>query len=106
MSKADKQEVLLRKELVGTNLKKWRESVKLSQGEVARKLHYSSPQFVSNWERGIALPPMDVLPCLMDIYQIDADTLGRVIYQYQEQLLALQKSQLEKLLETPPRSRG
>lgn len=29
----------------------------LSQAEVADVLGYSTPQFISNWERGVSLPP-------------------------------------------------
>jgi len=35
-----------------------REKSGLSQKELADKLGYSSSQFVSNWERSLALPPM------------------------------------------------
>jgi transcriptional regulator with XRE-family HTH domain len=30
----------------------------LTQKELADALGYSSPQFVSNWERGVAVPPL------------------------------------------------
>lgn len=39
-------------------LKQAREKAELSQGEVAKALGYSSPQFVSNMERGLcSIPP-------------------------------------------------
>ena len=40
---------------LGDYLKSKRENASLSQGDVAKKLKYTSPQFISNWERGISL---------------------------------------------------
>lgn len=41
----------------GNMLRKWRENAELSQGDLAEKMGYSSPQIVSNWERGICIVP-------------------------------------------------
>jgi len=38
-------------ETMGKVLKEWRTGAGLSQGELAEKLGYRSPQIVSNWER-------------------------------------------------------
>ena len=50
-------------------LKKRREDVGLSQGQVAKFLGYTSPQFVSNWERGISKPPLHSLKELCGLYK-------------------------------------
>lgn len=42
----------------------------LSQLDVARVLGYSSPQFVSNWERGLVSPPLETIAVLIDLYKI------------------------------------
>jgi len=102
LKEAIQNEVKLRQTLVGVKLKGWREKVKLSQGEVARKLQYSSPQFVSNWERGLSLPPMEVLPKLLSLYSLSPDELTEVIYKYQEKQLEEQRSTLMKLLLARP----
>lgn len=47
----------------------------MSQGEVAEKLGYSSPQFVSNWERGLACPPLDALSVLIKLYNLNREEL-------------------------------
>lgn len=47
----------------------------LTQADVAGKLGYTSPQFISNWERGLASPPAFILKDLAKIYQIPADDL-------------------------------
>ena len=85
---------ILRRDLVGSKLKEWRENANLSQAETAKQLEYSSPQFISNWERGISLPPLEVLPKLMKLYGISADALTKIMYEYQEQQLAYQHSLL------------
>lgn len=47
---------------MGQIIRKARTGAKLTQAALATKLGYSSPQFVSNWERGKALPPFKTLP--------------------------------------------
>jgi len=56
-------------------LKEKRVAAGLTQSEVARKLGYSSPQFVSNWERGLANPPVFVLRDLTKMYRVSADSM-------------------------------
>jgi transcriptional regulator with XRE-family HTH domain len=46
-----------------------------SQLAIAKKLGYTSPQFVSNWERGISAPPIHTLRKLAEFYKIPPDTL-------------------------------
>lgn len=40
-----------------TMLKQRREAVGMTQGSLSRELGYSSPQFISNWERGQSAIP-------------------------------------------------
>lgn len=47
----------------------------LSQAEVASILKYSTPQFISNWERGVSSPPLDKLGQLIELYRISRDEL-------------------------------
>lgn len=54
-------------------LKAERIKVGLSQAAVAKKLGYSSPQFISNWERGLARPPVKVIKRLISMYRLDID---------------------------------
>jgi transcriptional regulator with XRE-family HTH domain len=56
-------------------LKDKRVAAGLTQSEVAKKLGYSSPQFVSNWERGLANPPVFVLRDLTKMYKVGADQM-------------------------------
>lgn len=45
----------------------------LSQLDVAKVLGYSSPQFVSNWERGLVSPPLETIAVLVELYKIPAN---------------------------------
>lgn len=45
----------------------------ISQGRVADALGYSSPQFVSNWERGTSVPPITAIPVLAKTIKVSPD---------------------------------
>lgn len=60
-------------------LKQKRTQAGLSQRDVADKLGYSTPQFISNWERGASIPPMNAICILASLYQMDAEELGNEI---------------------------
>lgn len=62
-------------------LKEKREHSGLSQKQVSEKLGYSTPQFVSNWERGLAAPPPRALKKLADLYRISVDDIFDTILQ-------------------------
>lgn len=51
----------------------------LSQAAVAKKLDYTTPQFVSNWERGIAHPPRVALGTLAQLYHTKVAVMARVV---------------------------
>lgn len=46
-----------------------------SQKEVSLRLGYRSAQFVSNWERGLSVPPPKALRQLTKLYKIRAQEL-------------------------------
>jgi len=46
------------KTMISQLLKTHRTGKRIHQKELARELGYTSPQFVSNWERGISEPPL------------------------------------------------
>ncbi len=60
-------------------LKEKRIASGLSQGDVADKLGYSTAQFISNWERGVAAPPVNILKKLADLYKVNAEELFEVV---------------------------
>ncbi len=47
----------------------------LTQADVAQALSLSTGQFISNWERGVSMPPMDYLPKLVKLYKMSKSEL-------------------------------
>jgi len=47
----------------------------LSQAAVAKKLGYSTSQFISNWERGLVRPPLKAIKKLISIYKLNIDVV-------------------------------
>jgi transcriptional regulator with XRE-family HTH domain len=65
---------------MGKFLKAKRIKADLSQIEVAKKLGYTSPQFISNFERGLCAPPIKSLRTLIDLYHLNAKaTVERIL---------------------------
>jgi len=54
----------------GAYLAEHRHKRGLSQGAVAQSLGYSSPQFISNFERGLCTPPNKKLQKLIKLYGV------------------------------------
>ena len=51
----------------------------LTQTQLAKLMGYSSGQFISNWERGLALPPLPALFPLAKIFGVSADSLFHLV---------------------------
>jgi len=69
-------------EIFCKQLKKSREKSGLSQAAVSKKLGYKSPQFVSNWERSLILPPIKTIFILSKLYK--DKSLKKYLLQYYE----------------------
>lgn len=67
--------------LLADFLKQKRTAAGLSQRDVADELGYETPQFISNWERGVSFPPISALKDLGELYKISADDLFEVTLQ-------------------------
>lgn len=52
-----------------------RERTGLTQSQVAKALGYGTPQFVSNWERGLSYPPVKAIPVLSKLYKVSQDSI-------------------------------
>lgn len=88
------EEVKIRARIVGEFLKDSRVKAGLTQQELASKLSYSTAQFVSNWERGISLPPLNVLTTLISLCKISSRNLVDVLFEYQQEVLKAQEKRL------------
>lgn len=67
---------------LGSFLKEKREAAGISQAKVAKKLKYTTPQFISNWERGVSSPPVKVLKILSDMYGVSTDELFELVLEH------------------------
>lgn len=59
----------------------------LSQANLSEELGYTSPQIVSNWERGLCGAPLDKLYDLSDILKLNKKELITLLLNEQEALL-------------------
>ncbi len=64
-----------------------------SQIEVSKKLGYASAQYVSNWERGLSVPPVRTMKILIKLYKLSVDELYKLLL---EETLALETSRIKK----------
>lgn len=60
----------VQRKTVGAFLRRARDLAGLTQTEVGRHLGYSTAQFISNWERGLSLPPMNAIGPLIGLYNV------------------------------------
>ena len=67
-----------------------REKSGLSQLALAKKLGFSSPQYVSNWERGICGPPIEKLGVMSNVLVIKPEILLRMILNETEDYLRIE----------------
>lgn len=71
----------------------------LSQLDVAKVLGYSSPQFVSNWERGLVSPPLETIAVLIELYKIPSgEVINKILDETRDYLEShLAKSKKKKI---------
>lgn len=74
-------------EALGDYFKAKRLHVGLSQSEVSRALGYTTPQFVSNFERGLCAPALAKMPVLLKLYKISASELTDVLTAHYRELV-------------------
>lgn len=76
-------------QVLGEFLQEKRVKANFSQSEVAQKLGYSSPQFVSNFERGLCAPPLEKLKALIPLYRMDGEEVLRLMLKEEERQLRM-----------------
>lgn len=75
------------KKKLGKLLQSKRRSAGLTQGEIAKVLGYSSPQFISNFERGLCLPSIESLPILTKVYKIRPKVMIEILMDIEKKRL-------------------
>jgi transcriptional regulator with XRE-family HTH domain len=73
--------------VLGDYLQSKRIKAGLSQGDVASKLGYSSPQFISNFERGLCAPPLNKLKLLVQLYELNGEEVVKLMLKEHEKHL-------------------
>lgn len=72
---------------LGELIKRKRKDSGLTQKEVADHMGYTSPQFVSNWTRGISKPPLKDAKKLCQLLNIDPEDYKDIVFDEFEQQL-------------------
>lgn len=85
----------------GRYLREKRREAGLSQQNVANALGYSSPQFISNLERGTCPVPLNRIRQFIDLYKIDQDEFVSKFLNEQEIMLR-QYIQTREAAQQPP----
>lgn len=73
--------------IIGSYLKNKRKACGLTQADVAKELGYNSPQFISNFERGLCAPSIETYPKLVSLYDLSKNELLKVLLKSEEQHL-------------------
>jgi transcriptional regulator with XRE-family HTH domain len=82
---------------LGTFLRVKREKLGLSQRQVADIFNLTSPQFISNFERGLCAIPFPMLRKLSQVYRISPQILKR-------ELMDDYRADLKEIFKEEPRS--
>ncbi len=72
---------------LGSFLKDVREQSNFTQADVSSKLGYTSPQFISNIERGISVVPLKTLARMVNLYKVNPESVVKIILESQRKLL-------------------
>jgi transcriptional regulator with XRE-family HTH domain len=70
-----------------TQWKQLREKSRLTQREVSDALGYSTPQFISNVERGRCRFPVQKLPKIQKLYRLSVNQMIELVLTEERQLL-------------------
>lgn len=72
---------------LGSFLKDVREASNYTQADVSSRLGYTSPQFISNIERGISVVPLKTLARMVSLYKVNPESVVKIILESQRKLL-------------------
>ena len=75
----------------GLKLRAYREEAGFTQRQMMKKLKLQGPQFISNFERGMSLPPLPMLGKMCTLYRMNhAKVLDQFVktmrYHFQERM--------------------
>ncbi|MBX2988029.1 MAG: helix-turn-helix transcriptional regulator [Bdellovibrionaceae bacterium] len=70
--------------ILGSYLKRKRVEMGMAQADVASKLGYTTPQYISNFERGVCQPSLKIAGKLAGLYKLDMKEFFDVIMEQQK----------------------
>ena len=70
---------------LGQILRDGRVKSDMTQRELAKKLGYTSPQYVSNWERGRVTPPLYTLSKVAQLTHVPKDKIKKLLLDFNSQ---------------------
>lgn len=80
--------------LFGAELRRLRLGAGLTQLDVSKALQYSTAQFVSNWERGVSMPPYAAIDPLARVFGVSRRKLVALVIEAETAILAERHRQL------------
>lgn len=78
------------REEIGNHWRVYREKAGMTQREVADELGYTTPQFISNVERGRCRYPIEKLPRIKKLYGLGTEQLVELILREERQTILKQ----------------
>lgn len=77
-------------------LRNLRKKVRLSQKDVSNYLGFTTPQYISNFERGVCDPSHHHWIKLARLYKVSREDIGRIVYLRKKRAL---KKKIDKKIE-------
>lgn len=96
----------LRVKSFGSWFRTVRESRGLTQRDIASVFDWSTAQFVSNWERGVSLPPSERLVELSSILRVPAKEIVGVIFDAKRAELEAEEAEALRAIKAHVRRAG
>lgn len=75
---------------LGDFFKVYRKNAGMSQTELGKKLGFSGPQIVSNWERGDCAPPMKSMVTMAQLFDIPKSKVVELLLEENKKFLEQQ----------------
>lgn len=88
----------VRRRTIGAKIIQWRREAGLTQADLAERFGFSSSQFISNWERGVATPPVAYIAQFPDVFGVSKASVARTYDEYLEGVSRMFKTEFRAIL--------
>lgn len=86
-----------RRRTVGNFLRKARVKANLTQWDVAQFCGWTTAQYVSNFERGLSLPPIKKLPIIAKIYHLSQREIAQIYKAFRQREIEMEQEEMLKV---------